>query len=143
MRRYELMMVLRADLPEDRLQSTLERVIRAVAGSGGQIVKVSPWGRRRLAYEINHQHEGSYHIVVFEAEPPFVQELERSLLISEEVLRHLVTRLERPARARRVAAEAAEEAEEEIAPPFEEPEEEGERIDESESEAAPAAIERD
>ena len=75
MRRYELMMVLRADLPEDRMQSTLERVIRAVAGSGGQIVKVSPWGRRRLAYEIDHQRDGSYHIVVFEAEPPFVEHL--------------------------------------------------------------------
>lgn len=143
MRRYELMMVLRADLPEDRLQSSIERVIRSVVGAGGQIVKVSPWGRRRLAYEIDHQREGSYHIVVFEGEPAFVQELERSLLISEEVLRHLVTRIERPARLRRAPSEAAE-AEEEIAPPAEEFEEaEGERIDESESEAAPAAIERD
>ena len=141
MRRYELMMVLRADLPEDRMQSTLERVIRAVAGSGGQIVKVSPWGRRRLAYEIDHQRDGSYHIVVFEADPPFVQELERSLLISEEVLRYLITRLERPARVRRAAIEAGDE---ELAPPSEEPDEVvGERIDESESEAAPAAIERD
>jgi len=141
MRRYELMMVLRADLPEDRLQGSIERVIRAVAGANGQIVKVSPWGRRRLAYEIGHQREGSYHIIVFEAEPEFVQELERSLAISEEVLRHLVTRLERPARARRVAPEATEE---ELAPPSDEPEvPEGEHIDESESEAAPAAIERD
>jgi len=141
MRRYELMMVLRADLPEDRQQSTLERVIRAVAGAGGQIVKVSPWGRRRLAYEIDHQREGSYHIVVFEAAPDFVRELERSLFISEEVLRHLVTRIERPARVRRIAPDATDE---ELAPPSEEPEElEGERIDESESEAAPAAIERD
>lgn len=141
MRRYELMMVLRADLPEDRLQSIIERVIRSVVAGGGQIVKVSPWGRRRLAYEIGHQRDGSYHIIVLEAEPTIVAELERSLLISEEVLRHLITRIERPARARRMAPEAAEE---EIAPPSEEPEElEGERIDESESEAAPAAIERD
>lgn len=140
MRRYELMTVLRADIPEDRIQSTIERVIRSVAGNGGQIIKVSPWGRRRLAYEIDHQREGSYHIVVFESEAAVVAELERGLLINEDVLRHLVTRIERPARARR----AAEEAEEEIAPPSEEPEEvEGERIDESESEAAPAAIERD
>jgi small subunit ribosomal protein S6 len=141
MRRYELMMVLRADLPEDRQQSSLERVIRAVAAADGQIVKVSPWGRRRLAYEIDHQREGSYHIVVFEAGPEFVQELERSLLISEDVLRHLVTRIERPARVRRAATESVDD---EIAPPSEEPDEiEGERIDESESEAAPAAIERD
>lgn len=133
-------MVLRADVPEDRIQSTIERVIRAVAGSGGQIVKVSPWGRRRLAYEIGHQREGSYHIVVFEADAPFVAELERSLLISEDVLRHLVTRIERPARARRTT----EATEEEIAPPSEELEEpDGERIDESESEAAPAAIDRE
>jgi small subunit ribosomal protein S6 len=142
MRRYELMLILRADLPEDRLQADIERVIRAVAGAGGQIIKVSPWGRRRLAYEISHQREGSYHIIVFEAGAEFVRELERSLRISESVLRHLVVRVERPARVRR-AAESEEAAEEEIAPPSEEPEDEGERIDESESEAAPAAIDRD
>ena len=70
---------------------------RSTAG-GGQIVKVAPWGRRRLAYQIDRYREGSYHIVLFEAPADALAELERGLQITEEVLRHLVTRVERPAR---------------------------------------------
>ncbi len=140
MRRYELMLVLRPDLPDDRTQAVLDRTTRSVTGAGGQIVKVAPWGRRRLAYPIERYREGSYHIVLFDAPSEAIAELERGLLITEEVLRHLVTRVERPVRAAR--ADGSEEAEgEESLPPGEEEEEEmGERIDESESEAAPAAI---
>ena len=140
MRRYELMLVLRPDLPDDRTQAVLDRTTRAITGTGGQLVKVAPWGRRRLAYPIERYREGSYHIVLFEAPSEAITELERGLLITEEVLRHLVTRVERPVRAgRREGAEGAEL--EPTLPPVEEEEEEvGERIDESESEAAPAAI---
>ena len=140
MRRYELMLVLRPDLPDDRSQATLERVTRSIAGTGGQIVKVSPWGRRRLAYPIGQQREGSYHIVIFDAPAESVMTLERDLGITEEVIRHLVTRIERPSGARRAASAAAGAEADLTAPPEEEPVPEGEFIDESESEAAPAAI---
>jgi len=138
MRRYELMLVLRPDLPDDKVQGTLERTARAIAAGGGQIVKQAPWGRRRLAYPIDHHREGSYYVLLFEAPATAIAELERGLLISEEVLRHLVTRVERPVRASRGRGEA----DVEVAPPAEdeEPEDQGEFIDESESEAAPAAI---
>ena len=132
MRRYELMLVLRPDLPDDRVQATLDRISRAIAASDGQLVKVSPWGRRRLAYPIDGFREGSYYIVLFDAPSEAIEEVERGLRITEEVLRHLVTRVERPA-ARRADVELP-------APPEEEEEPEGEIIDESESEAAPAAI---
>ena len=138
MRRYELMLVLRPDVPEDRIQAVLDRSTRAISEQGGQIVKVSPWGRRRLAYPISGFREGSYYILVFEAPSEAVAELERGLNITEEVMRHLVTKVERPT-ARR--AESATEEEEDLVPPEdEEPLDEGEFIDESESEAAPAAI---
>jgi small subunit ribosomal protein S6 len=142
MRRYELMLVLRPDAPDDRAQAVVDRTTRQIATSGGQIVKVAPWGRRRLAYPIDRQREGSYHIILFEAPPEAVAEVERSLLITEEVLRHLVVRVERPVRAARREG-AAEATEDETPLPLSEDEEEedlGERIDESESEAAPAAI---
>jgi small subunit ribosomal protein S6 len=142
MRRYELMLVLRPDAPDDRIQAVLDRTTRQITTDGGQIVKVAPWGRRRLAYPIDRYREGSYHIVLFEAPATAIVELERGLLITEEILRHLVTRIERPVRAAR--RDGAEEADiEETALPVEEEEleDEGETIDESESEAAPAAIE--
>jgi small subunit ribosomal protein S6 len=140
-RRYELMLVFRPDAPDDRLSAIIDRTTRQITAAGGQIVKVAPWGRRRLAYPIDRQREGSYHIVVFESPADAVAELERSLLITEEVLRHLIVRQDRPARARRGAVGVDEEA---LPPAEDEVEEEaGERIDESESEAAPAATDRD
>jgi len=143
MRRYELMLVLRPDAPDDRASAVIDRTTRQLVTAGGQIVKVAPWGRRRLAYPIERYRDGSYHILVFEAPSEAIAELERSLEITEEVLRHLVVRVERPVKAARkdggVSADASEEGD---LPPDDEDiiEDEGERIDESESEAAPAAI---
>lgn len=143
MRRYELMLVLRPDVPDDRSQAVIDRTTRGIVTAGGQIVKVAPWGRRRLAYPIDRQREGSYHIILFEAPAEAVAELERSLVITEELLRHLITKVERPLRAARRDGAADEVPEESDLPSAvdEEDEEDGtERIDESESEAAPAAI---
>ena len=144
MRRYELMLVVRPDVADDRSQAVIDRTTRQIVALGGQIVKVAPWGRRRLAYPIDRHREGSYHIVLFDAPGEAVTELERGLLITEEVLRHLVTRVERPARpARRDGEEDAESSEEDrdLLSAEDEDEDDGrERIDDSESEAAPAAI---
>jgi small subunit ribosomal protein S6 len=140
-RRYELMLVFRPDAPDDRISAIIDRTTRQITADGGQIVKVAPWGRRRLAYPIDRHREGAYHIVVFEAPTGTIAELERAILITEEVLRHLVVRQDRPARAMRDAAAA--DGDEAPLPSAEDEEEEDdgrERIDESESEAAPAAI---
>jgi small subunit ribosomal protein S6 len=142
MRRYELMLVFRPDAADDRISAIIDRTTRQITADGGQIVKVAPWGRRRLAYPIDRHREGAYHIVVFEAPTTTIAELERGLLITEEVLRHLVVRQDRPARATRDSV-ADTEGDETPLPSAEDEEEEDdgrERIDESESEAAPAAI---
>jgi small subunit ribosomal protein S6 len=145
MRRYELMLVLRPDAPDERAAAVIDRTTRHVVASGGQIIKVAPWGRRRLAYPIDRHREGSYHIVVFEAPPEAILELERSLQITEDVLRYLVTRAIKPVKVRRDATAAGEvediDAEIPAIPSDDEEDEDAvERIDESESEAAPAAI---
>jgi small subunit ribosomal protein S6 len=94
MRRYELMLLFRPDLEDDKLQSAVEKVTRAIVNAGGALTKVSPWGKRRLAYDIQHFREASYFLLHFDIAPAQIRELERGLLISEEVLRHLVTVLE-------------------------------------------------
>lgn len=141
MRRYELMLVFRPDAPDDRLSAIIDRTTRQITAAGGQIVKVAPWGRRRLAYPIDRQREGSYHIIVFESPAPAVAELERSLLITEEVLRHLVVRQERPAKARAAAGGSGDGDEAPLPSAEDEMDDDDgrERIDESESDAAPAA----
>jgi len=142
MRRYELMLVFNPEAPDDRTSAIIDRTTRQITAAGGQIIKVAPWGRRRLAYAIDRHREGAYHIVVFEAPTTVIAELERGILITEEVLRHLVVRQDRPTRAMRDAGTDLD-ADEALLPSAEDEEEEDdgrERIDESESEAAPAAI---
>ena len=140
MRRYELMLVLRPDVADDKAQAVIDRTTR-------QIVKVAPWGRRRLAYPIDRHREGSYHIILFEAPSEAIVELEHTLLITEEVLRHLVTRDERPVKSTR--REDGEDGEGEGLDDADLPsgidddvddDDIPERIGEDESEAAPAAI---
>lgn len=144
MRRYELMLVIRPDVADDKSQALVDRTTRQIVAAGGQIVKVAPWGRRRLAYPIERHREGSYQIILFESPPEAIIELEHTLLITEEVLRHLTTRVERPVKAARRDGEEGEGAEEgdELPSGLDEDDEDdrAELIDESESEAAPAAI---
>jgi small subunit ribosomal protein S6 len=149
------MLIIRPDAPDEKAAAVIDRTTRYVVAEGGQIIKVAPWGRRRLAYPIDRHREGSYHIVVFESPAEAIAELERSLQITEEVIRYLVTRSEKPVKARRdaAAADGSEEGEEVdedddatadlVADVDDEDADEAAddgRIDESESEAAPAAI---
>jgi small subunit ribosomal protein S6 len=140
MRRYELMLLLRPDLEDDKLQSAVERVTRAIVNAGGSLSKVSPWGKRRLAYEINHFREASYFLIHFDIEPSQVRGIERGLLISEEILRHLVIVLEDrgPAREEVPAAVAPRDTEVDVATATDAIEEVAES---GEEEFAPAAIE--
>jgi small subunit ribosomal protein S6 len=62
--------------------------------AGGSLSKISPWGKRRLAYPIQRHRDASYFLIHFDIEPAAVRDIERGLLISEEILRHLVVVLE-------------------------------------------------
>ncbi len=143
MRRYELMLVIRPDVADDKSQGLVDRTTRQIVAAGGQIVKVAPWGRRRLAYPIDRHREGSYQIILFEAPPTAITELEHTLLITEEVLRHLVTRVERPIKSARRDGDEGEDIGDDLPSGLDDEdmdEDRAELIDESESEAAPAAI---
>lgn len=144
MRRYELMLVIRPDVADDKSQALVDRTTRQIVAAGGQIIKVAPWGRRRLAYPIDRHREGSYQIILFEAPAGAIVELEHTLLITEEVLRHLITRVERPIKTARRDGDEGEGIDDgDDLPSGLDDEDEEDRaglIDESESEAAPAAI---
>jgi len=118
-RRYELMLLFRPDLEDDQLQAAVERVTRAIVNAGGGLSKISPWGKRRLAYPIQHHRDASYFLIHFDIEPAAVREIERGLLISEEILRHLVVVLEPRKRAAGGADEGvpAEVDEDDLGPP--------------------------
>lgn len=122
-RDYELGFILSPEVSEEEIRSVLDRIEQIVANYGGQIVKVNQWGRRRLAYPIERHRDGFYVFIDMILTPETVAELERTLKVSEIVLRHIMKRrdpkavqkereerVEREARAAAQAAQAEAEA---------------------------------
>jgi small subunit ribosomal protein S6 len=116
-RDYELAFILNPEVSEEETRTILDRVEQIVARYDGQIVKVNQWGRRRLAYPIERHRDGFYVFIDMILTPETVTELERTLKVSESVLRHMVKkrdpkaiqkeREEREARAAAAIAAAA------------------------------------
>jgi small subunit ribosomal protein S6 len=91
-RDYELGFILNPEVSEEQTGAILERIERIVKNRDGQVVKVNQWGRRRLAYPIEHHRDGYYVFIDMILTPETVIELDRTLKVSEEVMRHLVKR---------------------------------------------------
>ena len=95
MRHYELVVVLSPDVADDEVPDAIDRVIRVpVQSQGGELQEPDNWGRRKLAYPIQRHLEGSYIVTDVRLDPQRTKELERGLHISEDVLRHLLVRLD-------------------------------------------------
>ncbi len=95
MHRYELIAIISTAVADDDVSDTVDRLIRRpVESEGGTCEEVNLWGRRKLAYPIQRQTEGNYVLTNLQMEPQRTKDLERGLHISEEVLRHLLIRLD-------------------------------------------------
>ena len=91
---YELMYIVKPDLDDQAVQQEIEKVGQLIQTNGGQVKKVTPWGKRRLAYSVKDQREGHYVVQEFDLDQAKVQEVERVLRISDTVFRHLLVRQE-------------------------------------------------
>ena len=89
---YEVMIMLDPELAEDRQQEVVDRIRTQVVEGGGIWEAHTPWGRRRLAYEIAHKNEGIYYLVTFSASAEVLNEVSRLLKIDDAVLRHMAVR---------------------------------------------------
>ncbi|MGE5225731.1 MAG: 30S ribosomal protein S6 [Planctomycetaceae bacterium] len=90
LREYECMLILPAEADEALVSTAVERINKIVSPAGGEIRSLDRWGRKRFAYEIADQHEGYYVVVRFSAEPSVQAELDRTLKLADEVIRHKV-----------------------------------------------------
>ena len=90
LRKYEVMLILPPDADESVVSGAADRIARIVSDGGGAVGNVDRWGRRRLAFEIEHQSEGYYVVVEFTADPARIGELDRALQLADEVLRFKV-----------------------------------------------------
>jgi small subunit ribosomal protein S6 len=89
---YEILLMLDAELAEERQHEIVARARELVERAGGRWDAQHVWGRRRLAYEIQHKGEGSYHLLYFACRPETLDELSRILKITDGVIRHLAVR---------------------------------------------------
>ena len=93
MRPYEVMIIFDPALEEPVIRDQVDRSTEVIRTNGGAPGRVDRWGKRRLAYEINHQREGYYVVVEATAEPGTMATLDRALHLADEVLRHKIVRV--------------------------------------------------
>ena len=108
---YESMVILDPGLTKEEADKQVDRYVEVVKAQGGEVTKVDRMGKRKLAYAMRKHAEGTYALIVFNAPPAAVFELERQLRLADEVLKFQTLRV-RPEykpvpRKQRIAAAAA------------------------------------
>ncbi len=101
---YELVTILNPEIRDEDVNGTVERITQYITTKGGEIQNIDQWGRRRLAYPIARQFEGTYVVTHLRLAPADAAELEANLRISEDVLRHLLVRYSPAEQAAAIAA---------------------------------------
>ena len=89
---YEVLLMLDPELPEERQSEIVSRTRELVERGSGAWERHDVWGRRKLAYEIDHKGEGTYHLLLFRTEPETLDEITRVLKITDGVMRHMAVK---------------------------------------------------
>jgi small subunit ribosomal protein S6 len=140
-RNYETLYIVDSNLTDEQINPIIAKYSTLITDQGGEVQAHAKWDKRRLAYEIKGRREGTYILMYFTGEPAVEKELDRVFRISDEIIRHIILRVEperidtsyvdRAQAAAEAAAKAAEEA----------PVEQVEEVAESSVEEAPAVEE--
>ena len=93
-RMYELVLVLSPEIADDEIPAALELIHQAIADRGGSIQDQENWGRRKLAYPIQKQLEGSYILSKLNLDPQRIKDVDTNLKLQEAILRHMILRVE-------------------------------------------------
>src|SRR5436309_12406605 len=97
LREYELIYILRPTLADDQLPVSVEKLSQMVASRGGEVYEVlqtPPWGKRKLAYSIDRFNDGFYVVNHMRLDPDTADDFERLLKISDDVMRHILVRMD-------------------------------------------------
>ncbi|KAB3537841.1 30S ribosomal protein S6 [Alkaliphilus pronyensis] len=93
MNKYELMYILKSDTDEEKRNQLFEK-FKGIIEVDGEVENVDEWGNRKFAYEINKLNEGYYYLVHFNSSADIPKELDRNMKIADDVIRHMIIRLE-------------------------------------------------
>lgn len=93
-RNYEALYIVDATLTDEQLDPIIAKYSQIISDQGGEVQAAGKWDKRRLAYEVKGRREGTYILMYFLSEPAAADELDRVMRISDDVMRHLITRVE-------------------------------------------------
>ena len=94
MHQYETIFIINPDLDESQTNDVTEGVKAAIESGGGKVLRVDPWGKKRLAYAVKQHTDGYYVFIVFESSPEFVSQLNGHYRITERIIKHIVVQFE-------------------------------------------------
>lgn len=96
MKTYEIMFIVRTVISEDEIKNVVKNLEDALKNNGAKIVESTDMGQRELAYEIKKYKTGRYFLITVESsDDKAVKEFDRLALINPDVIRHLITKLEK------------------------------------------------
>lgn len=90
---YEILVIFDPRPTDEDVTALLTKLQENLKALGGDVTKAESWGKRRLAYDIRKQREGTYTVIECSAEPSVIKEFERQIGLNEQVLRFLTTRI--------------------------------------------------
>lgn len=94
MANYEATFITRQDMSDREVEKFTEQLSEKIKENGGKVVKQEYWGLRSLAYRINKNRKGHYMYLGVDGSPEVINELRRTLALSEDVMRNLIIRVE-------------------------------------------------
>lgn len=93
MQKYELLYIVPTQFADTEIDGLREKMAKTIEQTGAKVTRNESLGKIKLAYPIKHQRHGTYVLVHFEAEPSVIAGLDRTLRLSDEVLRHIIVDL--------------------------------------------------
>lgn len=90
---YENIVILNASLPDEEINSSLSKIKDIIVNSGGEVLKVDMWGRRKLGYEIKKQNKGFYILMIYKTPPATIKKLEEFYKVFDPVIKFMVVKL--------------------------------------------------
>jgi small subunit ribosomal protein S6 len=107
---YENIVIINPSLSDEEIEAVTEKIKDLITADKGEILKVEPWGRRKLAYELNKQTRGFFVLLLFNAPSTVVKKLEDFYKVYDPVFKYMVVRLEKKQKEAVLKSLAAAEA---------------------------------
>jgi small subunit ribosomal protein S6 len=90
---YETVVIINPSLGEDEAKAIIDKLTEIVTTTGGEMLKIDAWGKKRLAYEMNKQKMGNYYLLIYKAPSVTVKKLEDNFKVLEVVLKFMIVKL--------------------------------------------------